>query len=80
MTAGKRISTETMLVLDFSLICMMNLSFFTFCFILFLFCYSRLIASLLLEERLTCRELAIGGARQQKEQGGSSGDCFRSVG
>lgn len=79
MTTGKRISAETMLVLDFSLICMMNLSFFTFCVILFFFCCSRLIASLSVEECLTCQELAVGeqGSRKSK---GSSGDCFRSIG
>lgn len=37
MTTGKRTSIETMLFLDFSVIPMMNLSFFTFSFTL---CYS----------------------------------------
>lgn len=79
MTTGKRISTETMLFLDFSVICVMNLSFFTFCFTLVFFCCSRLIAGLSVEECLTCQELAVGeqGSRKSK---GISGDCFRSIG
>lgn len=67
MTIGKRTLIEATLFLDFSVIPMMNLSFFTFCFTLFFFCGSRLIASLSVEKYLTCQEAGGKGIRLQKK-------------
>lgn len=67
MTIGKRTPIEMMLFLDFSVILMTNLSFFTFCFTLLPFCGNRLIASLSVEKYLTCQEAGGRGIKMQQK-------------
>ena len=68
MTIGKRTSIETMLFLDFSVISMMNLSFFYILFYsLLFFCGSRLIAGLSVKKYLACQEAGGRGIRLQKK-------------
>lgn len=67
------------LLLDFSVICMMNLSFFTFCFTLLFFCLGRLIASLSVEKYLTCQEADGRGNKAVEKRKESSEYCFVSV-
>lgn len=79
MTIGKRTLIEVMLFLDFSVISMTNLSFFTFCFTLLFFCGSRLIASLSVEKYLACQKGGGRGIRLQKKIKESSEYSFISI-
>lgn len=79
MTIGKRTLIEAVLFLDFSVIPVMNLSFFTFCFTLLFFCGSRLIATLSVEKYPTCQEAGGRGIRLQKKIQESSEYSFISV-
>lgn len=79
ITPGKLTLVEMVLFLDFSVICMMNLSFFTFCFTLLFFCLGRLIASLSVEKYLTCQEADGWGNKAVEKRKESSEYCFVSV-